>query len=78
MVKPKVIHLVRQVWGNMAGQRLITIPLNNVEGIDTGDFVEVHAIRPKLIKGKCPKCKKLYWDHTIKQLHDHDLLDKVL
>lgn len=78
MAKVKSVPLVRRVWENLAGQLLVTIPVKNPEYIDAGDFVEVRSVRPKLIHGKCPKCKRYYQDHTLKELHEHKIIDRVL
>ena len=77
--------MIRKVWtNNFSGQLLVTIPVKNEQEIIEGDFVKVSKVVPKIVEGKClfknngAVCNKKYVDHTINELQEHDILEKVV
>lgn len=70
--------LIRKVWETGFGQKHITIPNENPEGIVSGDYVTIKRVKPRLVDGKCKICKKPYVKHTVEELHKHKLMEKVL
>ena len=78
MAKVKSTPIYRQVWEALNGQLHVTIPIKNPENIVDGDWVEIKSVTPKLVNGRCTKCKRLYQDHTIKEIFDHGIDDRVV
>jgi hypothetical protein len=71
--------LIRKVWIQHFNDTLhITIPDPNPEEISGGDYVIIKKYRPKLKDGICSKCGKAYVKHTIEELEQHDLLQKMV
>lgn len=73
--------VIRKVWETgfaNVRQMHVTIPLENPQNIVAGDIVQIKKVVPKLIDGKCLKCKKLYAEHTVQELYDHKLVGKVI
>lgn len=70
--------LIRKIWETGFGQKHVTIPNDNPEGLVAGDIVVIKRATPKIIEGKCRKCKKLYSEHTVKELYDHKLIERVV
>ena len=67
--------MIRKIWLNRFNMQLIvTIPKENEEGVEAGDWVEIKRCVPPLKRRKCNICSKKYQDHTVDELHKHGLI----